>query len=173
MARTYRLGGLRRAANIAATRLASWGIGPPGLHLLTTTGRRSGNPRTTPVRTLNADASRYLVAPYGPVAWVHNIREHPRVQVRTGHTRHALAAREVDPNESGAVLCRYINDVKITLPYFDAKPSDPAPRFTAEADRHPVLELTEVAATGEDAGQTPTRVGATMRGRARTQQRRQ
>jgi len=167
MARTYRLGRLRRAANITATRLASWGIGPPGSHLLTTTGRHSGEPSTTPVRTINIDGRRYPVAPYGPAAWVHNIREHPRVELRRGHTTHALEAREVDPNESGAALCRYINDVKITRPYFDAKPSDPVLRFTAEADRHPVFELTEPVATGDDAGQMPTRVGVTMRGRRR------
>lgn len=151
MARTYRLGRLRRTANITATRLASWGIGPRGLHLLTTMGRRSGEPRTTPVRTVSVDGRRYLVAPYGPVAWVHNIREHPTVELRRGHTTHALKARELDPNESGAVLCRYVDEVKITRPYFDAKPRDPVLQFIAEADRHPVFELSELIGVAEDA----------------------
>ena len=54
-----------------------------------------------------------------------------------------LQARVVDPDESGAVLRRYLDEVKITAPYFDAKPGDPVPRFIAEADHHPVFELTE------------------------------
>jgi deazaflavin-dependent oxidoreductase (nitroreductase family) len=137
MAKTYRLGRLRRAANLAATRLARWGLGPPGMHLLTTTGRRTGTPRTTPVRTVTVDGRQYLVAPYGPVGWVHNIREQPTVELRRGHCTHIMRAREVDPNQSGPVLRRYLAEVKITAPYFDAKPDDPVPRFTAEADHHP------------------------------------
>jgi deazaflavin-dependent oxidoreductase (nitroreductase family) len=143
VAKTYRLGRLRRAANLAATRLARWGLGPPGMHLLTTTGRRTGTPRTTPVRTVAVDGRQYLVAPYGPVGWVHNIREQPTVELRRGHCTHTMQAREVDPNQSGPVLRRYLAEVKITAPYFDANPDDPVPRFTAEADHHPVFELTE------------------------------
>ena len=143
MAKTYRLGRLRRAANLAATRLARWGLGPPGMHLLTTTGRRTGTPRTTPVRTVTVDGRQYLVAPYGPVGWVHNIREQPTLELRRGHCTHTMQAREVDPNQSGPVLRRYLAEVKITAPYFDAKPDDPVPRFTAEADHHPVFELAE------------------------------
>src|ERR1700756_2786607 len=95
---------------------APGGLGPPGLHLLTTTGRRSGQPRTTPVRTVTVDGRRYLVAAYGPVGWVHNIREQPSVELRRGHTRNTLQARVVDPDESGAVLRRYLDEVKITAP---------------------------------------------------------
>src|SRR4030095_12724901 len=50
------------------------GRGPKTLRLLTVAGPRSGQARTTPVHVLESDGARWLVAPYGAVGWVRNLR---------------------------------------------------------------------------------------------------
>jgi deazaflavin-dependent oxidoreductase (nitroreductase family) len=55
----------------AATRL---GLSVWGSRILEVEGRKSGEPRRTPVNVLTLDGSRYLVAPRGHTQWVRNIR---------------------------------------------------------------------------------------------------
>jgi deazaflavin-dependent oxidoreductase (nitroreductase family) len=113
----------------------------PHSYLLTTRGRKTGQLRTTPVTLVERDGRRWLVAPYGPVSWVHNARSAGRVSVsRRGHGR-MFAVREVPAEEAGPVLKDYIRLARPTRPYFDAPPKAPVERFVAEADRHPVFEL--------------------------------
>ena len=66
--------------------------------------------------------------------------------LQRGRNRLALRASEADAAEAGPVLQRYVRKVRITAPYFDARPGDPVEAFVAEAARHPVFRL--VAATG-------------------------
>lgn len=114
----------------------------PRSYLLTTRGRRTGRMRTTPVTLVERDDRRFLVAPYGVVAWVLNARAAGRVTLsRRGHTTHH-AVREVGADEAGPVLKQYIRIARPTRPYFDAVPDAPVSDFVAEAGRHPVFELT-------------------------------
>lgn len=142
MPRVYRLGPARRVVNSVIRFLLRTGVGPKATYLMTTTGRRSGEPRTTPVTLVENSTDRWLVAPYGPVAWVHNVRANPTVELRRGRHRQLLRAREVPAADAGPVLHRYVQDVKITRPYLDAGPADPEAAFIDEAAKHPVFELT-------------------------------
>jgi len=148
MSRTYRLGPARRAVNVLMRSMLQVGIGPKSSYLLTTTGHKTGEPRTTPVILVEADGQRWLVSPYGQVNWVHNVRAAPEVSLRRGRTTQALYAREVGADTAGPVLKTYVRQVRVTAPFFDAKVDDPTPRFVAEASRHPVFQLTQT----QDAG---------------------
>lgn len=143
MANTYRLGPMRRGINIVMTAMIQIGVGAPSTYLLTTTGRKTGRPRTTPVTLIQGDDERWLVAPYGAVGWVHNVRSNPEVSLRRGRRTQLQSAIEVDPESAGPVLRRYVRDVRVTTPYFDAKASDPVELFVDEAHRHPVFRLTD------------------------------
>jgi deazaflavin-dependent oxidoreductase (nitroreductase family) len=123
------------------TPLTKIGIGPGYTYLLTTTGRRSGEPRTTPVNIIDLDGERWLVSSYGNVGWVYNVRASPQVTLRRGRRRDSFTAVEVQPEQAGPVLKVYVRRVPITAPYFDAKRGDPVEQFEAEADRHPVFRL--------------------------------
>ncbi|MEU7630288.1 nitroreductase family deazaflavin-dependent oxidoreductase [Nocardia sp. NPDC049220] len=90
-------------ANTAAYRASRGKIGgsfynAPVL-LLTTTGRKSGKERTTPLLYL-LDEKRYIVvasdrgAPKHP-AWYLNLRDHPDVTVQIGSQRISATATEV------------------------------------------------------------------------------
>ena len=128
------------------------GVGP--IHLLTTWGSKSGEPRTVPVVPVDVDGRRWLVAPYGAVAWVHNVRATPSVTLRYGRSTGEYTLREAAADEAGPVLKRYVAVAGKTRPQFDAAPDEPAEAFAAEADRHPVFEL-QPAATAPRAELTP------------------
>jgi deazaflavin-dependent oxidoreductase (nitroreductase family) len=123
------------------TPLVKLGVGPRYTYLLTTTGRKSGKPRTTPVNIIDLDGQRWLVSSYGKVGWVYNVRAVPGVTLRRGRKRASFRADEVDSTRAGPVLKVYVRRVPITAPYFDAKRDDPVEDFVAEADRHPVFRL--------------------------------
>ena len=123
------------------TAMVRRGIGGKSTYLLTTTGRKTGEERTTPVILVETDTGRWLVSPYGSVAWVHNVRSHPEVTLRRGMRTEVLRAEEVDSEAAGPILQRYLRGVRVTTPFFDAKPDDPAAKFVEEAPRHPVFKL--------------------------------
>lgn len=135
---------MRKAVNSVIAVLLKAGAGPKSTYLLTRTGRCSGLRRTTPVTLMEDEMDRWLVAPYGNVSWVHNVRSSPAVELRRGRRRERLSAEEVSATSAGPVLRRYVRSVPITRPYFDAGRDDPETAFAAEAARHPVFRLTAV-----------------------------
>jgi deazaflavin-dependent oxidoreductase (nitroreductase family) len=61
------------------------GLPLPGLAILETTGRRSGEPRRTPVGKAIVGDTLWVIAEHGrKAAYVRNIEAEPRVRVRTG-----------------------------------------------------------------------------------------
>jgi len=119
----------------------------PRSYLLTTRGRKTGRPRTNPVVPVEHGGRRWLVAPYGPVSWVHNARAAGRVSLTRRRDTRDYTIREVSPEEAGPVLQRYVRLAPSARPYFQASKDSPVKDFVTEADRHPVFELTTV---GED-----------------------
>jgi deazaflavin-dependent oxidoreductase (nitroreductase family) len=70
---------------------------------LSTTGRRSGEPREIEIWFTEREGCYYLVAEHGEqTGWVQNLRTNPRVTVRVGERAFAASARVVDTaDESG------------------------------------------------------------------------
>jgi len=136
----YRPGALRKGFNLIASAVAGAGL-PVGVWRLATQGRRTGLRRTTPVRLVSLDGKRWLVAPYGHVAWVHNARATGEVEVARGRRRERCRIREASVVESGRVLQRYVRLAPVVLPYFEAGLLSPPEAFEREAGDHPVFEL--------------------------------
>jgi deazaflavin-dependent oxidoreductase (nitroreductase family) len=134
-------GSVRRVLNAVMTRMLRLGLGPPGVWLLTTRGRRTGKPRTTPVSLVEDETGRYLVSPYGESAWVHNARAAGTVTVRRGRRSQTLPITELGAAQSAPVLKRYVQRERIVRRWFDARHDGPVDAFAAEADRHPVFRL--------------------------------
>ncbi len=131
-----------RIGDAAVSVFARAGVGP--FHLLTTRGRKTGLPRTNPVVLVEQDGKRWLVAPYGVVSWVRNARATGRVTLRRGRRSGDYTIREMPAAEAGPVLKRYVAVASATRPYFRAGKDAPVAEFVAEADRHPVFELSPV-----------------------------
>jgi deazaflavin-dependent oxidoreductase (nitroreductase family) len=141
MPRIYRLGLWRRAANVLVTALLRWGVGPPRTYLLTVPGRRTGLPRSTPVTLVEERGGRWLVAPYGEVAWVKNARAAGQITLSRGKREETMAITEAGLDEAAPVLKAYVRDVPITRPFFDARPDADLAAFKDEALRHPVFRI--------------------------------
>jgi deazaflavin-dependent oxidoreductase (nitroreductase family) len=118
------------------------GLGPRSTYLLTVVGRRTGQPRTTPVSLVENPTGRWLVAPYGAVGWVHNTRAAGQVTLRRGGRGETVQVVEVGADEAAPVLKEYLTKVAIVRPYFDASPAAGLDAFAAEATRHPVFRIT-------------------------------
>jgi deazaflavin-dependent oxidoreductase (nitroreductase family) len=144
--RRYRPGRGRRLENIIMSVLVGAGLVPHS-YLLTTKGRKTGRTRKNPVVVVDYDGRRWLVAPYGPVSWVHNARAAGHIVLTRRGKTEGYAIREVSDQEAGPVLQRYVRVASATRPYFQAGLNAPVEDFVAEAAHHPVFELTLSAAT--------------------------
>jgi deazaflavin-dependent oxidoreductase (nitroreductase family) len=141
MARSYRLGVTRKLVNWIVRALLALGVGPAHTYLLVVPGRQTGRRYKTPVTLVEESGNRWLVAPYGEVSWVKNVRAGRSVTLHRGRRSEALRAIELDPRQAAPVLRDYIRDIPITRPFFDVKPDSTLEEFAAEAPRHPVFRL--------------------------------
>src|SRR5438067_5281374 len=76
------------------------GIPMGTIYLLTTTGRRSGRPRTTPVSLVVDDGRRWLVSPYGAVGWARNVRASGRARLTRGRKSEEIRLTETPPTDA-------------------------------------------------------------------------
>jgi len=141
VAARYRRGLTRRAGNELVRMLLRLGLGPARTYLLTVAGRRSGAPRSTPVTLVEEGGRRWLVAPYGEVAWVRNLRATGRATLARGGRTHEIVVSEVGVEEAAPVLKLYVTRVPITRSYFDVKSESDLDAFRTEAPHHPVFAI--------------------------------
>ena len=75
---------------------------------LTTTGRRSGQPREIEIWFTHHEGRYYLIAEHRDQAnWVQNLRANPQVHIRVAGSSFEATARVMDPNAEPA-LCRQL-----------------------------------------------------------------
>jgi deazaflavin-dependent oxidoreductase (nitroreductase family) len=125
----------RRLSTLISTRLinppvkaaANAGLPLPGLVILETTGRRSGQPRRTPVgRALEGD-TLWVVAEHGlRASYVRNIQAHPNVRVRIGRRWRTGTAQVLPgddwrerqrriPNKANSAMVRLAGSEPVTV----------------------------------------------------------
>jgi len=80
--------------------------------LLTTTGRKTGKPRTKPLLYLREDGSFVVIASKGGAAkhpaWFLNLRAHPEVEVEVGRERRQARARVAEGEERALLWTRAV-----------------------------------------------------------------
>ena len=87
MVKTYRLTLWNRLINLVFRAMTGLGLGASYRHILTVPGRKTGRLYSTPVDAIELGGERWLVAGYGPAAWVQNARAAGEVTLsRGGHT---------------------------------------------------------------------------------------
>ena len=111
--------------------------------LLTVRGRKSGEPRTTPVALVERDNGQYwLMAPYGSVNWVRNLRAAGEGVITRGRHSERVLAEELSTQEAAPILKETLARAPSFLrAYFDVTPDSPLAEFEQEALRHPVFLL--------------------------------
>lgn len=112
--------------------------------LLTVRGRKSGQPHTVPVIPVEQAGQRFLVAPYGVVQWVRNIRAAGMATLTRGRHAETISVTELPAQQAAPVLKQYLSQVATVRPFFDATSDSPLEAFEREAPRHPVFRITMV-----------------------------
>jgi deazaflavin-dependent oxidoreductase (nitroreductase family) len=81
--------------------------------LVTTIGRRSGEPRTVPLLFMEDGADLILVASQGGMpnnpAWYYNVIEHPEVTINRRGVESDMVAREVGADERAVLWPRLVD----------------------------------------------------------------
>jgi deazaflavin-dependent oxidoreductase (nitroreductase family) len=75
--------------------------------LITLRGRKSGQPRTTPVTIIEHAGRRGVISPFGEVNWVRNLRVAGRATITVGRRKEEVSAVELGPAEA----VEFIRDV--------------------------------------------------------------
>ncbi len=93
---------------------------PAGFALLTVTGRKTGRPRTRPVRAIRRDDTLYAVALLGEQAdWLRNARAKPEITVKLGSRQFGACVRELaDPAERDAAADLFVREI-VPFDYVD------------------------------------------------------
>src|SRR5918993_2778787 len=81
--------------NPAVALLTRAGVSIAGSRVLEVRGRKTGEPRRTPVNLLTLERTRYLVAPRGHTQWVRNLRAHGEGRLLLGSRAEQFTATEL------------------------------------------------------------------------------
>ena len=125
--------------------LTRLGVSVWGSRVLEVPGRKSGEPRRTPVNLLDHDGRRYLVAPRGQTQWVRNLRVSGWAELTVGRRTEHITAREItDPAEIVPVLRAYLRQWAWEVgAFFQGVGADASDEeLAAIAPHHPVFAIT-------------------------------
>ena len=116
-------------------------IGNYPMYLLTVRGRKSGQPRTTPIVIIEQDGKRYVGSPYGIVDWVRNLRAAGAALLTRGRRTEEVRATELPPTEAGRVLKRSIEGgiPSFLGKYFEVTAESSPEEFERAGQLHPVF----------------------------------
>ena len=146
MAKTYRVNAFVRISNAMTTFLLRMGVKMGTMTLLIVRGRTSGQPRTTPVTLVELDGDRLLIAPFGTVNWVRNLRAAGEATLTRGRLSERVSAVELSIQEAAPILKKSLADApSFVTNYFDVTLDSPLADFEREAPRHPVFRLSTLS----------------------------
>ncbi len=144
MAKTLQINFADRIGDALFMALLRAGVKIGTMSLLTVRGRKSGQPHTVPVLLVEQDGHRWLVAPYGVVQWVRNLRAAGTATLTRGRRSEVISVTELPAQEAAPILKQYLFKATAARPYFDATKDSPLEAFEREAPRHPVFQITTV-----------------------------
>ena len=117
-------------------------MGP--LKLLSHRGRKSGRLYTTPVALVEENGTRWLVAAFGEVNWVNNVRAAGEAQLKRGFGSETIRVVELNPEAAAPILKQFLRKfgiVPFIRPYFNVTANAPLADFEREAENHPVFRI--------------------------------
>jgi len=122
------------------------GVGLDYSYELEVPGRRTGEPRRTPVNLMPYAGQRYLVAPRGRTEWVRNAEAHGSVLLRRGSRRLRVRLEAVPPDEAPLILKTYLQTYRSQVQqFFSVRPDANIEEFARIAPNYPVFKTTEIA----------------------------
>jgi deazaflavin-dependent oxidoreductase (nitroreductase family) len=138
MARQYEVTSGKRVISWIMGRLALLGLG--NFVVLTTTGRKSGQPREVTISPISDDEGEYLVSPYGDSAWVLNARSDPTATIRRGSSLATVRLVEVTGEKPGLVHA-YHGRESFARQFMDVPGEGSVEDFASVPERFPVFRI--------------------------------
>ena len=138
MTRTMRVG------TALLKRLLQAGLPMGPLVLLRVRGRTSGKIHTTPVALVRQDQEWWLVAAFGEVNWVRNLRVAEGAQLTRGRHAEHIGVEELSPSAAAPILQQFLRAyrwVPFIPPYFGVTTHASRAAFEQEAAQHPVFHI--------------------------------
>jgi deazaflavin-dependent oxidoreductase (nitroreductase family) len=138
----------RNVFNRTVAVLTRLGVSVWGSRVLEVPGRRTGEPRRTPVNLLTVEGQEYLVSPRGHGQWVRNVRANDGgLDLLLGRRRTHYQATELADADKTEVLRAYLKRWKFEVgAFFDGVDADSSDEeLLAIAPKHPVFVLTSAA----------------------------
>jgi deazaflavin-dependent oxidoreductase (nitroreductase family) len=120
------------------------GVSVWGSRVVEVRGRRTGEPRQTPVNLLTVDGREYLVSPRGEGQWVRNVRaDDGNLDLLLGRKREHYSAVEIADEHKVPILRAYLKRWKAEVGvFFDGVgPESSEEEINAIAHMHPVFAL--------------------------------
>ena len=154
MAKPYRVNTFMRINNTMTTFLLHRGSNMGSFFLLTVRGRKSGKPIETPLAIFVQEGKRYLIAAYGIVNWVRNLRAAKGVATLTWRQRsEQIRAIELEPAAAALILRETLRSgppgvpavifrvyrALFVLPYLGVTENASLEEFEREVLTHPVF----------------------------------
>jgi deazaflavin-dependent oxidoreductase (nitroreductase family) len=129
--------------NPGVAALARLGIGIAGSRVLEVRGRKTGEPRRTPVNPMTFEGRRYLVAPRGHTQWVRNLRVQGEGSLIVGRRAEPFTAVELTDDEKPPILREYLRRWKWESGqlFGGVGPDAPDEELRRIAPDHPVFRL--------------------------------
>ena len=134
--------------NPAVAALTRVGVSVAGSRVLEVRGRKSGEPRRTPVNLLTLEDRRYLVAPRGHTQWVRNLRAQGVGRLLVGRRAERFTAVELPNDDSKVpVLRAYLERWKWEVGTFFAGvgPDSADAELLRIAPDHPIFRIERAA----------------------------
>jgi deazaflavin-dependent oxidoreductase (nitroreductase family) len=119
------------------------GVSVWGSRVLEVPGRKSGEPRRTPVNLMTFEGQRYLVAPRGHTQWVRNLRVSESGRLLLGRRAESFSSVELPDSEKVPLLRAYLKKWKWeTGQFFGGVGADaPEEELRRIAPDHPVFRI--------------------------------
>jgi deazaflavin-dependent oxidoreductase (nitroreductase family) len=119
------------------------GISVMGSRVLEVPGRKTGEPRRTPVNLLGYEGARYLVAPRGHTQWVRNLRASGSGRLWLGRRSEPFTATELGDDDKAPLLRAYLKRWKWEVGMFfgGVGPDSSEEELRRIAPDHPVFKL--------------------------------
>jgi deazaflavin-dependent oxidoreductase (nitroreductase family) len=119
------------------------GLSVWGSRVLEVPGRKSGEPRRTPVNLMTFEGQRYLVAPRGHTQWVRNMRASGGGKLFVGRRAEDFTAVELDDAEKPDLLRAYLKRWKWEVGQFfgGVGPDSTEEELLRIAPDHPVFKI--------------------------------
>jgi deazaflavin-dependent oxidoreductase (nitroreductase family) len=119
------------------------GISVAGSRVLEVRGRKTGEPRHTPVNLLTVEGTRYLVAPRGQTQWVRNLRAAGEGRLLLGRAAEPFTSVELAEDDKLPILRAYLKRWKWEVGvFFDGvDPGSPDDELRRIAPDHPVFRI--------------------------------